>query len=732
MRFDSLTIFLFVLIVFVLIILLTNWFTCEKETFISFHSDITNGNNIGQTVYIPQYSSPDTKTVITLYDSLYFDYQNGTLIEVYGKNSGGNANDVTGTSITEIAVAPRDGSEIINYRTQYGSAGYSTNQSLVTLVSPSYNQFQYTTMSKATDIYQALYISWHTNTYIHLINLSSTNMGNKYGRLLYTYILNTNGLINSVEKDIKLPDFTSAESNVKLVNQYYRTPLDYLNGREIYNIATTTIHSVGTTSPIGTESPTGTAGPSSTLNISYDISYGNIVITDPASSNSTIVYNRSGNGIPSTTVKPDSFEFTKVNSVFKIDFGNASVLVIANNYDTIISIITPSTDNYNLLTSVRFNRTQLVSNITSDTSNNMSNNKNVNGNSYNEIDIVDDIVDDSHWKNEYRWGYKWDNTDKINSVCDSEISCKWYWFFNSIGQNNMAYSGNSVTGVGTGGKNILSDDYFLKTEVVPPVCPQCPMCPDSGVCGHCGGTGGSGTCNSTSATGLTPSPTVPGTFKDASGNVFVLYTDSNGNKSYIPQSRMVSTNAAAAGSNSSTAQNATFVNANGEFVTTADPNTIGGGLAISTMSLDQLGTSAFNNTGSVANNLIGTTGNVANTVVDTAGGLAGGVLNLAGNALGDVTSLAKGAGNGLMQLGSSNGSNVSGSNISGPNGSSYVYGNAGGGAITGYTPNTSISDKNFGNIQGQTQIDNYSYYGALQSKGGNYMPVTADFSSFRK
>ena len=210
-----------------------------------------------------------------------------------------------------------------------------------------------------------------------------------------------------------------------------------------------------------------------------------------------------------------------------------------------------------------------------------------------------------------------------------------------------------------------------------------------------------------------------------SGNVFVLYTDKNGNKSYIPYAQANMLNAAAARSNSTTAQNATFVNANGEFVTTADPNTLGGGLALSTLSLDQLGTSAFNNTGSFANNVVNTTGD-----------LAGGALNLAGNALGDVTSLAKGAGNGLMQLGSSNGYNNSSSNgPNGPNvsnGSSSVYGSVGGGAVTGYTPNTSVSGKNFGNIQGQTQIDNYSYYGALQSKGGNYMPITADFSSFRK
>jgi hypothetical protein len=36
-------------------------------------------------------------------------------------------------------------------------------------------------------------------------------------------------------------------------------------------------------------------------------------------------------------------------------------------------------------------------------------------------------------------------------------------------------------------------NYLLKTEVVPPVCPTCPSCPNSGVCTDCGGKGGSGT-----------------------------------------------------------------------------------------------------------------------------------------------------------------------------------------------------------------------------------------------
>jgi len=38
-----------------------------------------------------------------------------------------------------------------------------------------------------------------------------------------------------------------------------------------------------------------------------------------------------------------------------------------------------------------------------------------------------------------------------------------------------------------------TEDYMLKTQIVPPVCPSCPSCPSSGVCTNCGGQGGCGT-----------------------------------------------------------------------------------------------------------------------------------------------------------------------------------------------------------------------------------------------
>jgi hypothetical protein len=41
--------------------------------------------------------------------------------------------------------------------------------------------------------------------------------------------------------------------------------------------------------------------------------------------------------------------------------------------------------------------------------------------------------------------------------------------------------------------DVTSEDYILKTQIVPPVCPTCPSCPKEITCTNCGGHGGSGT-----------------------------------------------------------------------------------------------------------------------------------------------------------------------------------------------------------------------------------------------
>jgi hypothetical protein len=65
-----------------------------------------------------------------------------------------------------------------------------------------------------------------------------------------------------------------------------------------------------------------------------------------------------------------------------------------------------------------------------------------------------------------------------NIPCYDELSCKWYYYFKTIGNDPAV---------------LFKNDFIRKTQIVPPVCPTCPKCSGSDVCTNCGGNGGSGT-----------------------------------------------------------------------------------------------------------------------------------------------------------------------------------------------------------------------------------------------
>ena len=101
--------------------------------------------------------------------------------------------------------------------------------------------------------------------------------------------------------------------------------------------------------------------------------------------------------------------------------------------------------------------------------------------------------------------------------------------------------------------------------------------------------GGSGTGSK-----LPSSSLPPGAIKGNNGNTYIPYTDSSGNVRYVLY-----------GSDS----DITKIE-NGKVVTTADPNTIGGGLAVSSLSLGNLGSSVSKDVTGLGNNIVDTAGNV--------------------------------------------------------------------------------------------------------------------------
>jgi hypothetical protein len=225
---------------------------------------------------------------------------------------------------------------------------------------------------------------------------------------------------------------------------------------------------------------------------------------------------------------------------------------------------------------------------------------------------------------------------------------KWYWYWNSTGPGtNSQYSNN----------------YLLKTQIVPPVCPSCPSM-------TCASSGSSGSGSSSSGT------------KD-----------------------------------------------------------------------DNIITGTVNTVGNVANKTLDTAGNVVNKTLDTTSNLltsgATGTANLLSSGATGATDLVKSGVSGtadLVKSGVSGTADLVKSGVSGTvdllkdtggalNTLATNRNAAGGGSYYGglNTPYGSGSGYRApGFSQGNGSIDSYSYYGALPSKGANYIPITADFSAFSK
>lgn len=227
---------------------------------------------------------------------------------------------------------------------------------------------------------------------------------------------------------------------------------------------------------------------------------------------------------------------------------------------------------------------------------------------------------------------------------------------------------------GSGG--VYGEDYFLKTEVVPPVCPTCPSCCNgcNGVCGDCGGNGGSGT-KTTDGSSLT----------NGGGNVISQTIDSTGN---------------------------------------AISKTIDSTGNIVTGTLDAAG------------NVIGTAGNVVTGTLDTAGNVVTGTLDATGNVIGQVGSgTSQVVGDvygatkqvigdlytGATTLGTA-ATQVPMTTGQYPMQSTYGY------PVQGQ-PQFQMNAQMPGY---QSGVSNYNYYGALPDSTSNYVARTADFSSFSK
>uniref|UniRef100_A0A6C0IP21 Uncharacterized protein n=1 Tax=viral metagenome TaxID=1070528 RepID=A0A6C0IP21_9ZZZZ len=168
-KITPLTIFLLLLVVLVVLIVFNNSTSFQKEGFVSFLQSEPAASR--QTV--PQYN-PNEK-VYKLYDNLYFDNKNGSLVELTSSEFTGNV-DMIGNTITQMSVMPRSSS--VAYTYELTSATQKIAPPTKSLVS-SYTPLIYDTDGTNTDKYSVLYMPWGKKTFLHVLDTTTSPITNE-------------------------------------------------------------------------------------------------------------------------------------------------------------------------------------------------------------------------------------------------------------------------------------------------------------------------------------------------------------------------------------------------------------------------------------------------------------------------------------------------------------------------------------------------------------------------
>ena len=587
-----------------------------------------------KTVGIYSTDNPITK----IYDDIYYDPRNGNIVVIYTKDVYTNAAsvDAEGKNIKAIEIVSRKNdatNKIVKYENatidKMDSAGVSQAE-VIKQVTPESRKATLDAVDVAwsykSGTSQVNYFTWGTNTYIYVMDITgistsgnSSALGYDTARFGNSYSGNGvaySGAIKhasatyytgSINPGITI-DFSSADGDVFddiIVESGYTQQTSsghedkstiepyYHPSRQIYNI---------------------------TSNIKYDIANGNLVIINYTSTTKEAnVYYRSDADNREDDYTPDIV----LTAVADAQSNNAAYITQSLNKSVNKPFFVQDTTNKNTVMYWPTGENTLIAVF-----------ENCNANGYVPIKKVVRFTSSGVWtpkEEEKKDENKMDNSGNYGDFW------KWWSYFNS----------NAVGG--------LSNDYMLKTQIVPPVCPSCPAC-QGGACTNCGGAGGSGSMAA-----------------DGSSLAIKGISDVKG-----PSSA-----AASLGQSASSAVQGTAA--------VAGLTALGGG--------------------ELATNLAGKT-------LDTAGNIVNKTFDAAGNVVNTTGGLLQSAGSGLTNLFTVD-----------PRRVGYEQSYTGPRPGSNYTGIYNPLPKQQGQSSG-SNIDPYTYNGALQSKGSNFRPITTDFSSF--
>ena len=531
-------------------------------------------------------------------------------------------NDVTGNTISKITVALRDGITKVDYP-------------IVNISDASNTTIQDVEKSKIPSIITT-YNSWTYKTTGANAN-TSTILYMPWKNDTYIHVID---MASSTHKHVETMSITSSVKDAQLnqtvditgfvqdsdpLNNTFVIDTAYDASKNVYQL-TKNIKvdlSNGCVIVKGTTGTTGTTGMDASNNATTIYdSYGTVITSKPTS-------------IPSTDFKP---------WIVTDNAGQNMVLYMQNGTNRMISIINfgdSSKTKYNIANVCRFNETGLDLGTTAGPQ---------------QVPLgpmppqqIPEVTKDSIISEYY----------------------KWYWYWKTTGKPNS---------------DSYSDDYLLKTQIVPPVCPAAAPCPScdakQGPCQSCGGQGGSGTQSSSGSTMITP------------------------NNPVLQDSRSVATQQSV--QSVATDKTTDKIQAKGPI------------------------SHAIVSSGNIAEVAVGTAGSVAEKTINALGDVTEKALDTAGNII-KSTGITK-----LAQI-----PNVQGQNqVQSQNQSQqYTYGAQENPLLQMRPAQLQTQQGLQGPTLPQTQqtqgtnsstVDSYSYYGMLPSKSGNFMPVTADFSNFSK
>lgn len=595
---------------------------------------------IGSEFIITTYNG--TSPVTKLYDNLFYDKKNGNLIEVVSSES--VTGDEDPTSYSKINIISRVTGEVTSVAIieDGGSISPQETEQSKQVFQTADKAFTYAT-EMDTPQYTVFVHATKIHTMIHIMTktkvIATYLFSNVKAPKGEVTIVENKHMYGQVEKGEKYTLSPSEEETVTIINTVISNYDETTMLYLIYN------------------------------NLYFDKNNGNLIQTNNTDG-SIVVYNRDKTEHSIASGSQYNIEEDTLTTTFKPWFiieNNKMYLYVPFKNGTFISIL-------------RLNKKNETTEMVLESSKFFEKNdesKTISGTST--------TVDDSTDKNDLEKVFDHDKFEEVTKM------------MNLMGYGAHLYNKKKSSGY----SDEYSDDYILKTEVVPPVCPQCPSCSGgcSGVCNDCGGNGGSGTRDSN---GNTMTDRSNSSRRNSNGNILERTVDETGN--------VLERSVDAAGN---------------VLIRTVD--TAGN---VVEKTIDTAG-NVVEKTMDAAGNVLSTVGEGAKTVASDIYGAATGTVStvgqgaktVAGDIYGATTGVVSDLYSGIKNLGSGATQLQSNGSYNNMYGNNMMYQQPQmAGVQTSNRPSHRASYQN--------SITNYDYYGALPSRTSNFVPVTANFSSF--